>query len=58
MAQAKKLWESKTFWLAVLQIVVGILTALLEELTLGSTITLLGIIQIVLRTITKHPVKL
>jgi len=53
----KSLWQSKTFWLAVLQIAIGIATATQQELVLGSTFTLIGFIQIILRVVTSSSIK-
>jgi uncharacterized membrane protein len=57
METSKPIYKSRTFWIAVLQILIGVLTAVNQELIIGSTITLLGLIQIILRTVTTTPVK-
>jgi len=54
----KKLWESKTFWIGVLTTLGGVLSAIAGELQTGATLTVAGIIQIVLRTVTKQGVTL
>lgn len=49
----KKFYHSRTFWISVLEIVAGISTALAGELTLGVTLTGAGIVQLILRVITR-----
>jgi uncharacterized membrane protein len=56
MAESKPIWQSKTFWLAVVQIVLGILTALQDQMVEGASITLLGLLFITLRVVSKSPV--
>lgn len=56
MADNKHLLQSKTFWLAAVQIILGILTALQDQMVEGASITLLGILFIALRVVSKSPV--
>jgi uncharacterized membrane protein len=48
-------YKSKTFWLGVTQIIIGILTALQAQLETGVTLTLFGILTIILRVVTNTP---
>jgi len=50
----KRFYESKTFWINALAIVGGVITALSVDLQTGGAITLSGIINMVLRSITTH----
>jgi len=54
----KKFWQSKTFWLGIIQVVIGVLTSVEGELTTGGTLTLSGIVTIVLRSVTKTQIKI
>ena len=49
----KKWYQSKTFWIGVFEIIGGIHVALLGHLTTGGVLTAAGIIEIILRSITK-----
>lgn len=54
----KKFWESKTFWANVFVIAGGVITAIAGELQTGGTITAIGVLNIVLRILTKNPIKM
>ena len=47
--------KSRTIWAGLLEIVSGVALALSGELQQGGTLTLVGIVTIVLRAITKVP---
>jgi len=51
--QNKEWYKSKTFWANTLAIIGGVATALSGEITTGTTLTAAGVINIVLRVITK-----
>jgi len=54
----KTLWQSRTFWLAVIQAVSGVLVVALTELDLvGYAATVKSILDVVLRIDTKETVK-
>ncbi len=48
----KKWYESKTLWVNTLAIVGGVLTALSGEMATGGSITVAGVINIILRIVT------
>jgi len=48
----KKFWESKTFWLNILAVTTGVMVGINGELMAGTTLTGMGIINIVLRALT------
>jgi len=54
----KKIWESKTFWVAVIGIVAAWLTQLDVLLSSEGTVTVMGVLMILLRVITKDAVSL
>jgi uncharacterized membrane protein len=58
MAKAKKITSSKTFWVGVLTIITGILTTVAGELSTGAGLTFIGVVNIVLRFVTKQSVTL
>ncbi len=53
----KEWWKSKTFWIGILTIAGGIFTTIAQDLTTGAPITALGIINVVLRFVTKNEIK-
>ena len=53
----KKWYQSKTIWINFLAITGGVLIALSGELNAGSTLTVAGIVNIILRTVTKTELK-
>lgn len=50
--KTKPFWQSKTLWVALLTIIGGIITAVAGELQAGGAITLIGVVNIILRVIT------
>jgi len=54
MAQNKPFWKSKTLKVNALLIVGGIATYLLGQIEAGATITLSGVLNAVLRIMTKE----
>lgn len=50
--EKKPIWKCKTFWLAVLTILLGVTEALQGEIANGGTLTTLGVLQIVVRFLT------
>jgi len=54
---SKKLWVSKTFWINLMVVLSGLLTAFAGELQGGATLTLIGSLNIALRVITDKAVK-
>jgi len=50
----KAWWKSKTIWINGLGIIGGICTALSVDMAAGTTITLAGIINLILRVVTKQ----
>ena len=50
----KEWWKSKTLWINALAIIGGIATAISADLATGSTITIAGIVNLVLRLVSKH----
>ena len=55
--KTKKFWESKTFWINALAIAGGITTGLSGELATGVSLTGAGLVNMVLRVISKHEIK-
>ena len=53
---SKPIWKSRTFWLAILQIAVGISDAFQQQLLTGASISILGVIFIILRVVSKSPI--
>jgi len=56
--EGKPYYKSKTLWVGVISILAGFLAFLAGELEAGAPLTIEGIIMIILRFITKEPVKL
>lgn len=54
MVYEKDYWRSKTLWINLLAVVGGIITAISGELAAGGTLTVIGVVNMVLRIITKH----
>jgi hypothetical protein len=48
----KKFWESKTFWMNILAVTTGVMVAINNDLITGTTLTGMGLINIVLRAMT------
>lgn len=55
--ETKKWYQSKTMWLNAFAVIVGVCTALVGQLQAGEVITLLGVVNIILRYITKAEIK-
>lgn len=51
----KKWYESKTVWANLMIITAGVLTAVAGQLETGVPITVAGVLNILLRTVTKSP---
>ena len=51
--EVKSFWKSKTLWINVLAIVGAVCTAFSGELTTAGTLTLVAVVNIVLRIVTK-----
>lgn len=49
----KSWFKSKTLWINTLLVLGGVITAVAGELALGGTVTLTGIVNIILRVVTK-----
>ena len=56
--ETKSIFSSKTFWMGFLEIVGGIVLAILGELQTGGTLTVAGVLTILLRVITKSGVRI
>ena len=50
--ETKKWYQSKTVWMGVLAVAVGVLTGIQGELSAGAEITFFGVMGIVLRALT------
>jgi len=55
--QPKPWYESKTMWANILAVVGGVLVAIAGELAVGSTLTVAGVVNIILRKITNQPIE-
>ena len=53
----KKWYESKTLWMNLIVILIGVLQWVSGEISAGVAITALGLLNAVLRTITKHKIQ-
>ena len=58
LVDEKPFWKSKTFWLSLIQIVIGVLTYIQGQVNAGSAITLFGVLQVVMRFLTKQPISI
>ena len=56
MADKKVFYKSKTFWFNALILLIGIVSTALDQLSSGIPITVVGILGIVLRTLTKEEI--
>ena len=52
----KEIWKSKTFWVGIISVIIGILQYVQGNIDTGSAITIEGIIMIVLRYVTEGKV--
>jgi len=52
MKNEKEFWKSKTLWANALIVVAGVAVGFSDMLTAGSVITVLGVVNMVLRIIT------
>lgn len=57
MAKQKEWYKSRTLWVNTLVAFAGILMALADNIAAGGTITLFGIVNIVLRIVTNTQLK-
>lgn len=58
VVEEKPFYKSKTFWVGVLQVVIGVLTYIQDQLGIGASLTISGILMVALRLITKQPVSI
>ncbi len=54
---SKKWYQSKTIWLNILAVLGGLITAVQADLAAGTTISLAGLVNIILRKVTKTALK-
>lgn len=52
----KKFYQSRTLWIGALEVISGIAAAIAGEIATGSTLTIAGILTILLRFITKSAI--
>lgn len=52
----KAYYKSKTFWVGVIEVVVGVLLGIQGILEAGVPLTIVGILKIVLRVVTTDPI--
>lgn len=50
----KPFWESKTFWTAVVAVLLGTLMWVQGQIDTGATITVMGVVMAILRSISKE----
>lgn len=53
LTMTKKWYTSRTLWVGILEVIIGISTVLTGQLEAGTAITLFGVLQIALRVITR-----
>lgn len=58
MTQPKKWYQSKTLWIAVITVGLGLLEFVQGQLEMGITLTAIGLINTALRLVTKEAIKL
>ena len=56
--ETKSIFKSKTFWVGVIAILIGIGQAISEQLTAGADLTIAGLMMIILRALTTTGIKL
>ena len=54
--ETKKIWKSKTIWLGIIEIAIGILSYLQGELQGGVQLTAAGVLTVLLRLVTKQAI--
>ena len=54
--ETKHFWESKTIWVGALTVMAGIDTAVAADVSAGVPLTFLGLLNIILRVLTKTQV--
>ena len=54
--ETKKIWKSKTIWLGIIEIAIGILSYLQGELQSGVQLTAAGVLTVILRVVTNKAV--
>ena len=54
--KTKKWYSSRTFWANILSIVGGVAFAISGELSAGGILTTAGVVNIVLRVVSKHEI--
>ena len=55
---AKPFWQSKMFWLGILQVGIGIASYIEGNAAVGTPITVSGIMTVILRGLTSEPIKM
>lgn len=53
----KNWYKSKTIWVGILEIIAGIITAVMGLLQTGAPLTITGILTIIFRVITREAVR-
>lgn len=56
--ETKPTYKSKTFWLAVLTIALGVAETVQGQMASGATLTTLGVLQIIVRFLTETKIVL
>ena len=51
----KPFWKSKTIWIGIIAFAVGVLQAIQGNLEIGAPLTMMAVIQIILRALTGSP---
>ena len=57
MVQEKNIFKSKTFWLSMATLALGVVEGIKGQLDSGATLSILGVLQLILRVVTKEAVK-
>lgn len=58
MADEKKWYKSKTLWVAILTIAMGVAEFVQGQMSSGATLSVIGIVNVFLRLVTAQTVKL
>lgn len=53
----KSIFKSKTFWVAMITLGLGVIEAIQGQIETGATISVIGVANVVLRIVTKEAVK-